>query len=214
MEAHCGNRRGHEQRQQPGAHPLCPDTHPGPQPAAQALQGGPIHPTKGLWLLTVWAGEGPGGHCRQSLRGELWALQPTDPKSTSEGLRHLVFPVFFFPLPEGDPVPSQSLARSPAPRCSGEPQKGRGGDEGPHHQAWKGAAEGLHGRGGQRAPLLTRQDRLRGQGPPGEDHLPRAQYGITAEESDSDFPLQNLQGQQDGATAMHALSALVCFSMS
>ena len=126
MEAHCGNRRGHEQGQQPGAHPHCPDTHPGPQPAAQALQGGPIHPTKGLWLPTVWAGEGPGGHCRQSLRGELWALQPTDPKSTSEGLRHLVFPVFSFPLTEGDPVPSQSLARSPAPKSSGEPQKGAG----------------------------------------------------------------------------------------
>ena len=47
--------------------------------------------------------------------------------------------------------------------------------------------------------------------PPGEDHLPGAQYGITNKESDPDFPLQILQGQQDGATAMHALSAPVCF---
>lgn len=93
-------------------------------------------------------------------------------------------------------------------------QEGAGRGRRPPHQAWKGATEGLHGRGGQRAPLLTHQDRLRWQGPPGEDHLPRAQYGITAEESDPDFPLQNLQGQQDGATTTHALSALVCFSIS
>lgn len=100
------------------------------------------------------------------------------------------------------------------PNAAESRRSGRGGDEGPHHQAWKGAAEELHGRGGQRAPLLTRQDRLRWQGPLGKDHLPGAQYGITAEESDPDFPLQNLQSQQDGATATHALSALVCFSIS
>lgn len=97
------------------------------------------------------------------------------------------------------------------PNAAESRRRGQGGDEGPHHQDWKGAAEGLHGRGGLRAPLPTRQDRLRWQGPLGENHLPRAQYGITAEESDPDFPLQILQGQQDGATATHALSALVCF---
>ena len=46
------------------------------------------------------------------------------------------------------------------PNAAESRRRGQGGDEGPHHQDWKGAAEGLHGRGGLRAPLPTRQDSL------------------------------------------------------
>ena len=65
---------------------------PGPTHAAKtqahSQQHNPprrAHHAKGLWLHTVQAGEGPGGHCRQSLRGKPCALQANWPQASIQG---------------------------------------------------------------------------------------------------------------------------------
>lgn len=122
MEAHCGNRRGHEQGQQPGAHPHCPDTH---RPTASSTNPPRrAHHAKGLWLPTVRAGEGPGGHCRQSLRDKPWALQANWPQASIQGPRRSGLSFLFLSFAGGRPSPLSVPVQVP---CSQMHQRTAGG---------------------------------------------------------------------------------------
>ena len=104
---------------------------PGPTHAAKtqahSQQHNPprrAHHAKGLWLHTVQAGEGPGGHCRQSLRGKPCALQANWPQASIQGPRGSGLSFLFLSFAGGRPSPLSVPGQVP---CSQMQQRAAGG---------------------------------------------------------------------------------------